>query len=78
MLVKELKNILNQLDENAVIDMASDEEGNSFGEIDKSLDQGILQKTGEKVYTIFPMTTEMPEERYEEEISKENIFKKES
>ena len=63
MLVKELIEILSSLDENAVIDMASDEEGNNFGDIDQGVAEGELL-TGEKVYTLYPLNCEMCQDRY--------------
>jgi len=56
--------MLKQLDQEAIIDMASDEEGNSFGDIDKQLSEGNLV-SGEKAYSLYPVTCEMPEDRYE-------------
>lgn len=64
MKVKELIKMLKTLDQNAVIDMSTDEEGNSFGDIDEELGEDILESTGEKAYTLFPYTCEMPEDRY--------------
>jgi hypothetical protein len=64
MKVKELIKLLKNLDQEAVIDMASDEEGNSYGEIDNSVAEGILKKTGEKAYSLYPLNNELPEERY--------------
>ena len=67
MKVKELIKILKTLNQNAVIDMASDEEGNSFGDISKgdySIAEGKLKKTKEQVYSLYPENNELTEERY--------------
>lgn len=64
MKVKELIKMLKTLDQNAVIDIASDEEGNSFGDIGEGVAEGKLTATGEKVYSLYPENSEMPEERY--------------
>jgi len=64
MRVKELIKLLVDLDDlDAVIDMSIDEEGNSFGDIDKGVSIGKLFN-GEKVYTLYPSNSEMPEDRY--------------
>lgn len=67
MKVKELVKMLKSLDQNAVIDIASDEEGNSFGDIGEGVAKGVLKETGEKVYSLYPETNELPEERYQDE-----------
>lgn len=51
-------------DQGAVIDISSDPEGNNFGDISDQLAEGHLQKSGRKVYTLFPENCEMGEERY--------------
>jgi len=66
MKVKELIKLLQGLDKEAIINMSSDEEGNSFGDIDTELAEGKL-KNGEKVYSLYPITDELAEERYQEE-----------
>jgi hypothetical protein len=63
MKVKELIAILNTLDSDAVIDMSSDEEGNSYGDVSNGYAVGKLFN-GEKVYTLYPSNSEMPEDRY--------------
>ena len=64
MKVKELIEILKKLeDQEAVIDIASDEEGNSFGDIDEELAQGKL-KDGGFAYSLYPKNSELPENRY--------------
>jgi hypothetical protein len=68
MKVKELIKMLKTLDQNAVIDIASDEEGNSFGDIGEGVAEGILNATGERVYSLYPENSELPEERYSESI----------
>jgi hypothetical protein len=64
MTIKELIKILKNFDQNATIDMACDEEGNAFGDIDTDLAEGKL-KNGGKVYSLYPVTSELPEDRYE-------------
>jgi len=63
MKVKELMWILTTLDKNAVIDISSDEEGNRYGDIDNGVAEGKLV-SGEKVYSLYPMSSEDPEDRY--------------
>lgn len=63
MKVKELIKLLKKLDQDATIDMATDEEGNSYGDISDALASGTLQRGG-NVYTLYPETCEMPEDRY--------------
>lgn len=65
MRVKDLMNVLKTLDQDAIIDMASDEEGNSMGDIGQGVAEGNLKSTGEKVYTLYPESTELSEDRYE-------------
>ena len=66
MKIKELIEILEDLkDPDAIIDMASDEEGNSFGDISLRISEGILQNTKEKAYSLYPKNTELAEERYQ-------------
>lgn len=67
MTVKELKVLLDSMqDDDAIIDIASDEEGNSMGDISKAFAEGNL-KTGEHVFTLYPENSFMPEERYHDE-----------
>ena len=66
MKVKELMWILTTLDKNAVIDISSDEEGNRYGDIDNGVAEGKLV-SGEKVYSIYPVSLEDPEDRYVED-----------
>lgn len=63
MMVKELIKILKTLDKNAIIDMASDEEGNSFGDISDSLAEGTIG--GIKCYTLYPENNIDSSERYD-------------
>lgn len=67
MKVKQLAKLLKELDQDAVIDLSSDEEGNSYGDIGEGFAEGILEETGEKVYTIYPEGMEDPISRYKEE-----------
>ena len=72
MKVKELIKLLVDLDDlDATIDMSSDEEGNSYSDISNGYAQGQLFN-GENVYTLYPMNSEMPEDRYLETKEKEN------
>ena len=64
MTVKELIKMLKTLDQDAIIDIASDEEGNSFGDIGEGVAEGNLQSNGKKVYSLYPESCEQPEERY--------------
>ena len=64
MTVKELRQLLFKLDQEAVVDIASDEEGNSFGTVDKGISVGKL-KNGKKVYSLFPVESILAEERYQ-------------
>ena len=72
MKVKELITMLKPLDQNAVIDIASDEEGNSFGDIGEGVAEGTLAATGEKAYSLYPENSEDPIERYKEYADAEN------
>jgi hypothetical protein len=64
MKVKELIKLLVGMDDlDAVIDMSSDSEGNSYGDITEGYAEGKLFN-GEKVYTLYPSNSEMPEDRY--------------
>ena len=63
MKVKELIKILRTLEPEAIIDMSTDEEGNSYGDIDDSLSEGELL-SGKKVYTLYPWNCEQAEDRY--------------
>lgn len=65
MRVCELKKMLEGLDQTAVIDIASDEEGNSFGDISTEVSEGELLD-GQKAYSLYPRNNELPEERYKE------------
>jgi len=64
MTIKQLIQELQGLnDPDAIVDMASDEEGNSFGDISKHMGKEEL-KNGKTVYTLYPENEEMPENRY--------------
>ena len=65
MKIKELIQILKKLPPDAVIDIASDEEGNSFGDIDQ-ITEGKL-KNGKTVFTLYPLNTQLYEDRYKDE-----------
>lgn len=64
MKVKQLIGILLQLEPDAVIDISSDEEGNSFGDISEEICEGKLND-GRKAYSLYPENQQMPEERYD-------------
>jgi len=66
MKVKQLIAILKKLNPEAIIDIASDEEGNSFGDISRDIGDGFLV-TGERAYSLYPKNSQSPEERYQEE-----------
>lgn len=65
MKVCELIEILEKLpDQDAIVDIATDEEGNSFGDIDPQLMEGTLINTQKKVYSLVPINMKLPEEKY--------------
>ena len=64
MIVKDLIKLLKTLDQEAVIDMSSDEEGNSFGDIADTFFEGML-KDGRKAYSLYPINSDLPELRYQ-------------
>jgi len=63
MTVKQLIDLLKGLDPKAQIDLASDEEGNSFGDISDSFGEG-LRLDGTNSYTLYPENSMMAEDRY--------------
>jgi len=65
MKVKNLIKILKTLEQEAIIDIATDEEGNCFGNISHGITEGTLKSTGKKVYTIYPESIEIAEDRYQ-------------
>tara|TARA_R100000656_G_scaffold77278_1_gene56978 strand:+ start:1187 stop:1414 length:228 start_codon:yes stop_codon:yes gene_type:complete len=65
MLVKDLITQLIHLDNlDARIDMASDEEGNSFGDIDRAIGRAKDKDTKSRVYILYPANSELSEDRY--------------
>jgi len=65
MLVKDLITQLihlNNLD--ARIDMACDEEGNAFGDIDRVIARDEDKETRSRVYILYPVRQTLGEERY--------------
>lgn len=64
MTVKQLINILRTLEQDAIIDISIDEEGNGFGDISNQLAEGML-KNGKKVYSLYPDNAQLPEDRYQ-------------
>jgi hypothetical protein len=65
MKIKQLIQILTDLnDPEALLEMASDEEGNSFGEISTTIGTEILKENNQKVYTLYPINQEQPENKY--------------
>ena len=70
MLVKDLITQLihlNNLD--ARIDMACDEEGNAFGDIDRAIARAEDKETRSKVYILYPANSELSEDRYHYDFS---------
>tara|TARA_R100000808_G_scaffold25026_1_gene60585 strand:+ start:1083 stop:1313 length:231 start_codon:yes stop_codon:yes gene_type:complete len=63
MKVNELMKYLMYMEPDAVIDISSDEEGNSYGDISNSFAEGQLLD-GTKVYTLYPENCEDPLDRY--------------
>ena len=64
MKVKDLIKLLKELNPEHEIDMASDEEGNSFGDISDSLAEG-KKKDGTPIYSLYPENQELPEEKFD-------------
>ncbi|OGZ80923.1 MAG: hypothetical protein A2561_01300 [Candidatus Staskawiczbacteria bacterium RIFOXYD1_FULL_32_13] len=67
MKVRQLIKILEELDQDAVINIASDEEGNGFGDISKDIAGGTLIATHQQVYSLYPLNLRLPEEIFEYE-----------
>ncbi len=63
MKVKELIKILSVLEQDAIVDIATDEEGNSFGDISPHFAEGEMIN-GRKVYSFYPENQQVAEERY--------------
>ena len=66
MKVKQVIEMLKELDSDAQLDLSCDPEGNQYGPIDKGLAEGYLKNTKEKVYSIYPEYLEDALDRYEE------------
>ena len=66
MKVKEVIEMLKELDSDAQLDLSCDPEGNQYGPVDQSLAEGYLKGTKEKVYTLYPTFLEDALDRYEE------------
>lgn len=64
MFVKDLIKLLQGLDQDAVIDIASDEEGNCFGDISNTVAEGVLKETGKKCYSLYPENCQDGFDRY--------------
>ena len=64
MKVKHLIEILKGLEQEALIDLALDEEGNAFGDISDILGEEVLLN-GEMAYVLYPENQELPEDRCE-------------
>ena len=41
-------------DDNTIVHLASDEEGNSYGDVSVGLMKAIIKETGKKVVVLFP------------------------
>ena len=65
MKIKELLKILEVMPPDAIVDIACDEEGNAFGPVSNRIERAIL-KTGEKVIILYPNSSELAEERYQD------------
>jgi hypothetical protein len=63
MTAAELMGYLMHFEPDAVVDISSDEEGNSYGDIAPDFAEGQLLD-GRKVYTLYPMNCEDPLDRY--------------
>jgi hypothetical protein len=46
--------------------MSTDEEGNSYGDIDNAVAEGNL-KDGTPIYSLYPYNCQLPEEKFMEE-----------
>tara|TARA_R110002020_G_scaffold28271_1_gene90428 strand:+ start:118 stop:369 length:252 start_codon:yes stop_codon:yes gene_type:complete len=66
MKVKEVIEMLKELDSDAHLDLSCDEEGNQYGPVDQGLAEGYLKGTKEKVYTLYPTFLDDALDRYEE------------
>jgi hypothetical protein len=64
--VKELIKMLKELNPEYEIDMSTDEEGNSYGDIDNAVAEGNL-KDGTPIYSLYPYNCQLPEEKFMEE-----------
>ena len=65
MLVKDLITQLIHLENlDARIDIACDEEGNAFCDIDRAIATAADKETRSKVYILYPANSELSEERY--------------
>jgi len=65
MLVKELIKDLIELDNlDARIDMALDEEGNTYGDVDRGIARAQDKETKSRVYILYPVRQTLGEERY--------------
>lgn len=63
MTVQDFIEILQTLEEDAVVEIASDEEGNEIGDVDTAPAEGELSD-GRKTYTFYPINAVPAEERY--------------
>lgn len=64
MTIKKLIKILKQFDQNTIVDLSSDPEGNNYGSISKYPSEGRLT-TGEEVIVLYPYKL-FTSERYSE------------
>ena len=64
MTVKQLINLLKKLEhQDWQIDIAGDDEGNNFGDIDSAVSEGELLEGGMS-YTLYPIDSKTPDEKY--------------
>ena len=66
MKVKEVIEMLKELDSDAQLDLSCDPEGNQYGPVDQGLAESHLKSTKEKVYSLYPAFLEDALDRYEE------------
>ena len=63
MTAAELMGYLMHFEPDSIVDISSDEEGNSYGDIAPSFAEGQLLD-GRKVYALYPLNCQEPLERY--------------
>jgi hypothetical protein len=64
MTVRQLRQLLFKLeDQEAIISLASDEEGNSYGDVDTDIAEST-NVNGKKEYSLYPTNAQMAEDRF--------------